>query len=347
MGGHFCNEMYKFDKKPIMNNSPYLDIKNIEASILRSNIPIFLLSIVGILTYSATMGSNSFIIISLSVFIILSSFAIGFFTGTLFGMPKRNETNGSNYSLNNSLIEISEWLTKIIVGISLVNLKKIPEYLEKLGQFIYENSGVASSSFKIYTISLIVFFTIFGLYLGYNYMRLVLSQKYKIADDFVVLQRVSAIINEANNTVNISSNLTRDELTISMESLAEQKLIQGSLENPNDPQKNQWGGKAIANDRRIEADIKEFIQGLYRITLRVKSTNSDKPLVEGESILFALHQTFGNPPFKYAKVINGIAELSLFSYGSFTVGALCDHGNTELELDLSKLPGVSAYFRDH
>jgi len=33
--------------------------------------------------------------------------------------------------------------------------------------------------------------------------------------------------------------------------------------------------------------------------------------------------------------------------GSFTVGAVCDNGDTILELDLAELPGVDQEFRDN
>jgi hypothetical protein len=68
---------------------------------------------------------------------------------------------------------------------------------------------------------------------------------------------------------------------------------------------------------------------------------------EGEIVLFALHPTFGSPPFRYAMVTNGIAEVKLVSYGSFTVGASADKGVTQLELDLAELANVSDHFKRH
>ena len=55
----------------------------------------------------------------------IAAFISSFFIGTLFGMPKRNNKKETNYSLNNSLTDISDWLSKIIIGLVLVNLKEI------------------------------------------------------------------------------------------------------------------------------------------------------------------------------------------------------------------------------
>jgi hypothetical protein len=52
-------------------------------------------------------------------------------------------------------------------------------------------------------------------------------------------------------------------------------------------------------------------------------------------------------PFKLVKVDKQSAELSFYSYGSFTVGAFVDDGTTELELDLAEVPNVSSHFKFH
>ena len=199
-------------------------------------------------------------------------------------------------------------------------------------------------------------------------MRLILSQKYKQADDLMLRKalqeknleanelktkvqekerQTEAIIHEVNQPTishpDISSQLYLDE----MKSKASAKLEQGIVLNPNDPQKSQWGESAENNDRKLDAEVKEITPGLYSVSLRVKSTNLSNPLENDQVVLFALHQTFGSPPFRYSKVINGVAEIKVISYGSFTVGAFVDKGKTELELDLAKLPNVSNYFKEH
>lgn len=315
----------------------------------------------------------------------------GFFTGTLFGMPKRNATDSSDYTLNNSLVEISEWLTKIIVGLGLVNLREIPEYLYNLGQFVKKDSN-NQNYVDFYAMSILVYFSVLGLYVGYNYMRLVLSPKYKIVDDNM-LKKIEQVTEKLKETkkenvklqdeISIKSDAAQNLLKIvnkpdipiediqiasaeianrpdvnetegniqsyvaNMINAAKTKLKTGLVVNPIDPQQGQWGGKAINNERELSASVTEISKGFYEIDLSVKSTNNDNPLNSGEVVLLALHSTFGDPPFRLLTVENGVAQVKLISYGSFTIGAYADRGNTELELNLAALPNVSEYFKTH
>lgn len=115
------------------------------------------------------------------------------------------------------------------------------------------------------------------------------------------------------------------------------------LEN-SDPDKGKWGGKSTSKNRTITAIVKEssIISGFFNIHLEVRST--DKNILTGE-VIFHIHPTFPNPErIMYAK--NGVAQLDLLSYGSFTVGVECDNRTTQLELDLAELADVPNLFRE-
>lgn len=116
--------------------------------------------------------------------------------------------------------------------------------------------------------------------------------------------------------------------------------------DPNDPQKNQWGGSPKNNSRELKATITALPGNipLYRIELQVVSTNSFNPLTG--KVLFHLHPTFPNSN-QEVDVVNGKAMLSLLSYGSFTVGAEADNGTTRLELDLEDVYGVTEHFKNN
>jgi hypothetical protein len=213
-------------------------------------------------------------------------------------------------------------------------------------------------------------------------MRLVLSNKYKNADNDLigelemakkVIQIKDMEINQSQNLVEEKEKLTHsllnmvneNELSMSSTSIetnnenakiildamienAQKKLIEGLKQNNQDPQKGQWKSKAINNERELKGTFDQETQGLYKINLKVLSTNpTENPLIDGEYILFALHNTFGKEPFKLVKIHNQSAELSFYCYGSFTVGAFADNGSTELELDLAELPGATPYFKTH
>ena len=115
----------------------------------------------------------------------------------------------------------------------------------------------------------------------------------------------------------------------------------------NDIQKNQWGGKQRSNDREITATVKKLRKFWYKINITVKSTNTERPLES--PVLLYVHDTF---QYRNNRIIldvedNNIAREELRAVGSFTVGAVCDNGDTILELDLAELPGVDQEFRDN
>lgn len=346
--------------------------------------------LIGLIGYPLTVTGGGLKLVFLGLLISIASFIAGLFTGCLFGMPKRNPDENSNYTLNNSLVEISDWLTKIIVGLGLVNLLKLPEYLTSMGFFIQKASGIKGNAVELYAICLIIFFSIFGLYHGYNYMRLVLSQKYKESDDNLlhkVQKELKSVKNEFEkqktiaeeketlnqslfNVINKSDKpleITRTEIIKelvetrgitdeaelelrinNMVKLAHTKTKNGQFTNKTDPQNGQWGGKTSNNHRQVKAIVSEKAIGLFRIKVLVNSTDPDNyPIPDGEVVLFALHDSFGDPPVRLIKAENGCAELSLISYGSFTIGVLIDYGTTELEINLAQVPGVSEYFQNH
>nr|WP_315157612.1 pYEATS domain-containing protein [uncultured Flavobacterium sp.] len=376
-------------------------VKEAETTILLTLYMGIFLGMVPVIGFPITIPETGGKILFIGIILGIAAFVSSFFTGTLFGMPKRNNQKESDYSLNNSLVEISDWLTKIIVGLGLVNLKEIPGYLVSLGEYVRTSSKYDGQLINIYSIGIVIYFGFLGLYIGYNYMRLVLSNKYKYADDNLIrkelemanekihevkeeIQQKDMKIIQTQNLVQEKDQLTKSLITkinepsisttdfetviqeiINSEEIkkeneniksnvdkmideAKLKLKKGLVVNNEDPQKGQWKSKAINNEREIKATVSEETKGLYHINLQVVSTNPKKnPLKNGEYILFALHQTFGNPPFKLVKIENESAELSFYSYGSFTVGAFADNGATELELDLAELPGVTSYFKSH
>jgi hypothetical protein len=126
---------------------------------------------------------------------LVSGAAIGF----LFGIPKILQGPGTpadgtpdpktikasdyQFHVNTNLTEISDWLTKIIVGLGLVKLTRIPPYLTALAQAFADGirdgqRGVAMAV-AYGTISC---FSVLGFLFGYLFTRLFLSKAMSIAD---------------------------------------------------------------------------------------------------------------------------------------------------------------------
>lgn len=107
-----------------------------------------------------------------------------------------------------------------------------------------------------------------------------------------------------------------------------------------DPWKGQFGGQSMAGFRRLDAEITPMLDrlGWCVVTLSVVSTDSAHPLEK--PVTFMLHpRTFRNYSPEVVPV-NGIARLSIMTWGAFTVGVSCDGGAVKLELDLSAHPAA-------
>jgi tetratricopeptide (TPR) repeat protein len=141
-----------------------------------------IIGLVGIIGFCLNLKSFGWKTLFFSILLASASYVAGFFLGFLFGIPKRNVEKETAYNLSTNLVDISDWLTKIIIGLGLIEIKKIPNYLLSIGSYVQIKTNT-DSSMQVFVICCIVFFSIFGLYYGYNYMRLYLSEQFKIADD--------------------------------------------------------------------------------------------------------------------------------------------------------------------
>ena len=108
--------------------------------------------------------------------------------------------------------------------------------------------------------------------------------------------------------------------------------------DPDDPQKDQWGGLAARNGREIVASVRAVSDDWFEVTLEVRATTG--PRLAGQ-VEFHLHSTFKDPDLT-VDVVDGRAELHLAAWGAFT--AVADDGKTMLELDLSENPSFPSVF---
>ena len=132
----------------------------------------------------------------------MASLAVGMAVGFLFGIPRilqRGETVESSrkqhgeatYSVpsyrqqvNTNLTEISDWLTKIIVGLGLISLKELPGFI--LGKAKVLSASLQgtppATDFVAFAVAVIVGFTVLGFLFGYLSTRLYLAGAFARAD---------------------------------------------------------------------------------------------------------------------------------------------------------------------
>jgi hypothetical protein len=130
--------------------------------------------------------------------------ALGGLVGFLFGIPKVLQGTapppqaptkegdpppppdaGYRLLLNTNLEQLSDWLTKIIVGVGLVELRTIPRSLQDGAEYIAAGLGSTDSSGAM---ALLLYFPICGFLGAYITMRLYLTRAFAQADQLTQMQ---------------------------------------------------------------------------------------------------------------------------------------------------------------
>lgn len=130
-------------------------------------------------------------------------FAIGFLIGFLFGIPRtlqarnddaptqpksNNEKNdeenalgrGFGQRVNTNLEEISDWLTKILVGLGLSEIRFVPAKLQSAATYV--SAGLGGAGEEGFALSIISYFSVAGFLAGYLLTRLFLQRAFFRAD---------------------------------------------------------------------------------------------------------------------------------------------------------------------
>lgn len=124
--------------------------------------------------------------VAISFLIAGGSLATGLLIGFLFGIPRtlqreprtpEGQSAAGAYGVNTNLEQISDWLTKIIVGVGLVQLTIIPGKLRSLADYLATGFGAQAVPSAI-VITIICYFGIFGFLLGYLWTRIYLMSEF-------------------------------------------------------------------------------------------------------------------------------------------------------------------------
>lgn len=171
--------------------------------------PLFALQSSGVQEY--------FSILAVSLLLAGACVASGGFFGLLFGIPRslqrttqpssdltefensQDVARTKKYIGNTSLEEISDWLTKIIVGVGLTSLYKVPSLLKKSSDYLAPRLGGFESS-SSFALSTTIFFTLAGFFLVYLWSRLYLLKPIRDAEkeeqSTIPLKEKSLIVTE-------------------------------------------------------------------------------------------------------------------------------------------------------
>lgn len=104
----------------------------------------------------------------------MACIATGALIGFLFGVPRANPAAARGPYLHNTNVEaVSDWLTKILVGVTLVNMQTISAFVDGLAADL----GPALATTKAFATGLIVYFFVVGIIQGYILTRMFLPKQ--------------------------------------------------------------------------------------------------------------------------------------------------------------------------
>lgn len=150
----------------------------------------------GILLFSLQAWDPKIIVSILSVGIMVAGAALllSVLLGFLFGIPRtlQQEQKGGGdasaennkaleHQVNTNLVQISDWLTKMLVGVGLTQLAFVPGHLWTMSANLKEALGNFPSS-QVFALAIIIFFSGVGFLYGYLWTRLVLAGAIREAD---------------------------------------------------------------------------------------------------------------------------------------------------------------------
>ena len=134
------------------------------------------------------------------------AWSVGGLVGFLFGIPRTLSLPSGDvddgvagrdqlqYRVNTNLEQISDWLTKILVGVGLAELHQLPAALRGASDyFAAAIGGRAAADLSGFLVALLVYFAIVGLMTGYLGTRVLLAPLFKLADTRKVSGRRRAI----------------------------------------------------------------------------------------------------------------------------------------------------------
>lgn len=169
-----------------------------------------------LLIISALLGVGLYLIdnkqsIGLAALIGAGTMVCGGFLGFLFGIPRSRSVQATDatYQPNTNLEQVSDWLTKIIIGVSLVEMRTI-------ASSVYELVGQLKVGFDMehaypFVWALLIFNFFFGLISGYLITRVHLPLMFARADQSINDDKRTETIAESTTERIVNTMAERNE----------------------------------------------------------------------------------------------------------------------------------------
>ena len=314
---------------------------------------------------------------------------IGAVIGFIFSLPKmelaRASAQGGGEAVvpgavavagahrpNTAIEEISDWLTKIIVGVGLVELREADDLATHLATWIAGPLSPDDPSFRL-ALGLVVLMPVVGFLSTFVFNRVFLSLDFRYADSELMRAEVAIQVKSSVATAVATEVETSVASAVSQQTMpggvignlaleVAKKMGDGERAAPagtattdwetvwnSDPNRGFANGRREQNGRILSARISPALGAdsvVCKVRLDVKATDPvTKPLVG--PVRFLLHPSFDEPEIELAVGEDGAATLEILTWGWFTVGAEVSEpqgAKTRLELSLNSVEGGTRSF---
>ena len=166
--------------------------------------------VIVLFSMSASGMSQFLVATSVGLLVAGASSMAGGLLGFLFGIPRSLQASDAaagqplrtvqsagttndqavTYRANTNLEQISDWLTKILVGVGLTQLTVLPEKLQALALFLSPGFGNVPRP-DVMAIAVVLYFAISGFLFGYLWTRLFLGEALREADVAALGEKIS------------------------------------------------------------------------------------------------------------------------------------------------------------
>lgn len=130
------------------------------------------------------------------------------------------------YGANTNLEQISDWLTKILVGVGLTQLTALPTLLDAAGQYFAPSLGITPAT----AVVIVIFFSVCGFLMGYLWTRLFLGAEFRRADELsssvtaAIDNRVSEQFEQATTAAQKQAQVDANALSTVTQYLSDQDV---------------------------------------------------------------------------------------------------------------------------
>ena len=142
----------------------------------------------------ATADTGAAAVVVIATMGLAAAVAAGGLIGFLFGIPRarqrdhRSGYDDGRYDPNTNLEQLSDWLTKILVGVGLTQIGEIPDRLRAVADYFARAFGNSDAD-RAMTLLMLVYGLSCGFMYGYHWARTTLTRVLNDSTSMVIEQQ--------------------------------------------------------------------------------------------------------------------------------------------------------------